>query len=67
MYKHKIKNMMTSLPLTSKRQGGDAGGEKVESFKMTYEKNGNCFKIENVIFRDIYKHNQKKKHDMSKN
>ncbi len=52
---------MTSLPLTSKKQGGDAGCEKVESFKMTYEKDGNCFKIENVIFRHIYKHNNKKK------
>jgi hypothetical protein len=29
-------------------------------------KNGTCFKIDNLIFRHIYKH-PKKKHDISKN
>jgi len=56
--------MMKSLPLTWKRQ---RVGEKVESFKMTHEKNGTCFKIDNLIFKHIYKHNKKKEHDMSKN
>jgi len=53
--------MMKSLPLTSKRQGGEEGGlEKVESFKMTHEKNGTCFKMDNLIFRHISKQNKKR-------